>query len=128
MDDTSSKLIKGIEAHQVFSNDYHIFKIASTRDTMYRFRYNPRTHDTEERAIFKRVQPYDKLWTFFLENIVRDRIVRGTSRVFLGERYSLIELLDKNGTGQGYKFVPKSVQNPSDSYCMYFALEKKEVL
>ncbi len=95
---------------------------------MYRFRYNPRTNDTEERALFKRVQSHDKLWTFFCENITRVRIVSGTSRVFFGERYTLYELLDKNNKRRGYKFAPSFMQNPPDSVCMYFALEKKEVL
>lgn len=127
-DDTSSLLIKGIEAHQIFSTNQYIFKITATRDTMYRFRYDPRTNGIKESSIFERVQQHDAAWTDFHKIIVRGHIVSGTSRVFFGERYSLIELFGKNNKRKGYKFVPTSMQNPPDMYCMYFIFKGKEAL
>ncbi len=98
---------------------------------MYRYRYNPETNDTEERAILRRVQPDDSFWIGFRSNIVRVNSVRGTSQVVFGKRYALYELLDKNNKRCGYKFAPRSMQSPPDRCCMYFELVelvKKEVL
>lgn len=59
-----------------------------------------------------------------MENIVNERIVRGTPRVFFKKRYSMVELIGKNNTRLGYKLIPESSNNPPE----YFKYEKNEVL
>lgn len=116
-------LSKGNTLNQIFSNSRYIFKVSSTLERLYRYRFDPLTNEVVEILVFKQVRNEDSKLSFFSSYMPQDS--PGISTPFQNTEYQVFPLFEGKKF-HGYMISPKEKYGYNQAAKLYFKFEKIE--
>ena len=120
-------LVKGNTLHQVFQTEQFIFKVSSTLEKLYRYRFDPVTNEVIEIVFCKRVRNGDSEYGRLRLLLPKRR--RGNSTAFCDKTYDVYSL--SQGGIRGYILYPRAFYGDYQTVeiereKLYFPVEKCE--
>lgn len=98
-------LVKGNTLHQVFQTEQFIFKVSSTLEKLYRYRFDPVTNEVIENVVFKRVRKGDSEYGRL--RLLSTKRMSGNSAAFCNKTYDVYELISQK-SGRGYMLCSRA--------------------
>ena len=127
------KLIPGQMAYQIFSTEKYIFKLTSTKDTLYRVSFHRESDrggndsfvvDKDSRCIFRRVKFGEN--GLDLLRMCKKNKVRGFPTEFAYDRhtYKIFEVLDQLNRRRGYMLVRRDLDPNNEANQLYYIFQR----
>lgn len=119
-------LIKGSTRYQIFETEPFIFKVSSTLEKLYRYKFDPVTNEVIEITVFKYVRNSDPEYAQLRQ--LQQKIRFGNPTVFRNKIYGVYTLTSQKYV-RGYMLYPRTVHGNDqtvESQRLYFTFEKYE--
>lgn len=123
-----SQQIEGETLYQIFETKEYIFKLLSTLEEMYRYRFDPDTNEVIEKAVFKRVKKGDSVFAQLC--CIKPKRKNGKATVHDEIKYKIeykieykIYVLVSEGCLKGYILSYKDAETEKIKH-LYFVPEK----
>mgnify|MGYP004471938205 CR=1 FL=1 len=115
-----SQQIEGDTLYQIFETKEYIFKLLSTLEEMYRYRFDPNTNEVIERVVFKRVKKGDSVFAQLC--CIKPKRKNGKATVHDEIEYKIYVLVSE-GCLKGYILSYKDAETEKIKH-LYFVREK----
>ena len=119
-------LIKGNTRYQIFEAEPFIFKVSSTLEKLYRYKFDPATNEVIEIIVFKYVRNSAPEYSQLRQ--LQQKIRCGNPTVFRNKIYGVYTLVSQKYV-RGYMLYSRAVHGNdqiAESQKLYFAFEKYE--
>lgn len=117
-------LVKGNTLHQIFQTEQYIFKVSSTLEKLYRYRFDPVVNEVIESVVFKRIRNGDPEFGR-LQHLSQRRML-GRQTAFFNKTYAVCELISQKSI-HGYILYSRTFYDNYqiiETEKLYFSFEK----